>query len=368
MKRETGRQPVLDFIFLTLALLGFAINLLLLVRRFSDAAAGIAGCGGGACEEILASRWSSVFGVPVTVFGAAVYFALMLSLIDCFRRSHAPLLGMIAGAAAWFVFVQVVLVGKLCPWCMAAHGVGIAVLVVGLLRSGVVKTAFIWSVTAFLAIGLAQVYGPVPATHRIDELPPAAQGRSVSFDGGRIMHDSAKLPLLGSPGAKHILAEYFDYQCPACRTMAGFLDALVARHPADVAVLLLPVPLERTCNAHVTSGNEHPGSCETARIALAVWRVKRDAFTNFHHALIADPSPESARRLALEIMPPDRLAAALSDPWIDDLIRADIADWHMFSSTTDKLPKLLVRDKRILHGLPSGEQDFIRVMERELGL
>ena len=35
---------------------------------------------------------------------------------------------------------------------------------------------------------------------------------------------------------------------------------------------------------------------------------------------------------------------------------------------TDKLPKLLIKDSRLVHGLPSGEDDFIRVMEKELGL
>jgi hypothetical protein len=150
--------------------------------------------------------------------------------------------------------------------------------------------------------------------------------------------------------------------------MAGFLDALAARHPSDLAVLLLPVPLDETCNKHVTSGNRHPGSCEIARIALAVWRVKPEAFPVFHQTLVADPSITTARRLALEIMPRERLYSALADPWIGALLQSNISDWRQFSKSTEKLPKLLIRDQRILHGLPSGEADFIRVMEQELGL
>ena len=56
------------------------------------------------------------------------------------------------------------------------------------------------------------------------------------------------------------------------------------------------------------------------------------------------------------------------DPWIDPVIRADIADRVAFSGEIRQLPKLLIRGKRILHGQPSGEADFIRVMEQELGL
>jgi hypothetical protein len=39
-----------------------------------------------------------------------------------------------------------------------------------------------------------------------------------------------------------------------------------------------------------------------------------------------------------------------------------------YSSTNKALPKLLITGKRVLHGLPSGKDDFIRVMESELGL
>ena len=67
-------------------------------------------------------------------------------------------------------------------------------------------------------------------------------------------------------------------------------------------------------------------------------------------------------------MPPGEMFAALRDPWIDELIQADVSDCVAFSIKSKKLPKLLVSGSRILHGLPSGEADFIRVIERELGL
>ena len=62
------------------------------------------------------------------------------------------------------------------------------------------------------------------------------------------------------------------------------------------------------------------------------------------------------------------LEAVLEDPWIDEVIRANVEDWIVMSRNARKLPKLLISDRRILHGLPSGEADFIRVMELELGL
>lgn len=385
MKRQNRILPALDFVILTLALLGFTINLYLLIRHFPDGSRGVAGCGGGSCEEVLASRWAVVFGIPVTAFGVLVYAGLILSLTDRFRRWRLPLLGAVTGAALWLVFVQGVILEKICPWCMSAHAVGIAVTGFGLLHHGgnrefpgaLWRTAK-WTAAAFLGIGLAQVYGPIPATYRIEgavsaaaaamPAPEAGEGRKVSFNGGRKSYDVIALPRRGSADARHVMVEIFDYQCASCRTMAGFLEAFFAKHPKDVAILLMPAPLDEACNDHMPAGGQHPGSCEIARISIAVWRVKPEAFGAWHQKVIADPSVASAYRLALEIMPHDRLESALADSSIAAQIRANLADLREFSKTTDKLPKLLVSDTRILHGLPSGEADFIRVMEKELGL
>jgi len=173
----------------------------------------------------------------------------------------------------------------------------------------------------------------------------------------------AALPRLGPADAKHVLVEYFDYQCPACRTMHGFLRGLRAKYPRDIAIVVLPVPLERSCNRLIGPKDAaHPGSCELSRAALAVWRTAPEAFEEVHSALLADPV--SGLRLALGKAP----AAALDDPWIGEVLKADAEDWIAFSNKTRHLPKLLVTRRRILHGLPAGEEDFLRVMEQELGL
>lgn len=363
-------------VFLVLVIAGFALNVYLLFWRISNG--GIAGCGGVSCDEVLASRWSVVFGIPVAAVGALAYLGLMVSFAPWGSRFAIPLLGSVLGAAVWFVFAQAVLIGKFCPWCLAAHGVGLAVVCLGAIRSPGNLAG--WSYAAFLAIGLAQVYGPVPTTHRIGEIAvssadPSVQvsvdSRKVSFDGGRKSFDVESFPRLGSPDARHVMVEYFDYQCPSCRVMAGYLSALVEKHPADVCVLLMPVPLDPVCNDAFLPGDVgHPESCEFTRIALAVWREEPDAFPAVHRAILlnSEIKVEDALLVARKHVASARLDAAMEDPWIDALIAANIADWVAFSEKTKQLPKLLVRDRRILHGLPSGEADFIRAVEKELGL
>ncbi len=377
---------LLDLVILILVLAGFAVNLLLLFRRLTDLDIGIAGCGGSsACGEIITSRWSQVFGVPVTVFGLIVYFGLMFSLAQTGQRLLAPLLGSVAGAAVWLIFAQAVLLERFCPWCMGAHALGAVVVALGLVRlrigeGGETGRVVFWGCVAFFSIGLSQLYGPLPATHQIDVLaaPVVSEptnihgrgdGRRVTFANGGRTYNVSTLPHLGSEEAGHVLVEYFDYQCPACQTMRGYVSALIEKHPRDVCVIVLPVPLDGGCNRSMGSREPgHPGSCDFARLALAVWKAYPIGFAEFHEKSLKSASISESRALANKIIPHEKLDVALTDPWISELIDANIADWVSFSGETKKLPKLLITGKRILHGLPSGEADFIRVMEQELGL
>ncbi len=379
---------LLDFLILILALAGFVIDGFLLVRRFADADIGIAGCGGGsACEVVLNSRWSQIFGVPVTLFGMLVYLGLMFSMTPRGHRLLASMLGAIAAAAFWFTFVQAVLLGKFCPWCMTVHALGMSIFVLGSRRlwrteglTPASKQLGISTSLAFFAIALSQLYGPLPATHRIEntalacvakpiEIHARGEGRKVSFAGGTRGYNATALPHIGSDKAKHVLIEYFDYQCPVCQSMSGYLAALIEKHPQDICVVLLPVPLNGECN-HFLGPLEagHPGSCEYARLALAVWKSHPIEFPEFHEMALSGTSLEVCRRFCETFIPPEKLEVALRDPWITEYIEANIADWVSFSRETKKLPKLLLTEKRILHGLPPSKADFIRAVEQELGL
>lgn len=368
-------------LLLLLSLAGLAVNGLLLWWKLTDSA--IAGCGGGGgCNEVLASRWSQVLGLPLPVLGVLVYLVLPWAILRRNDLIAAFCYAAIAGSAVWLIIVQALLLHHFCPWCMAAHVVGISLAVAGVSSGGVSRGGLLSGLAAAFGLVLVQQVGPAPATHRIESDLNAAtsesggihaqgNGRKIAFDDGRKIYDSASLPCLGSVDAKRVMVEYFDYQCPACRKMSGYLNALVEKHPADVCVLLLPVPLDHGCNSALAAGDTgHPGSCELTKIALAVWRANPAAFPAVHRALLADPPPDRAAAMAIAgtHVPAARLETAMRDPWIVRLIQANIADWVSFSGKTPQMPKLLISGRRILHGLPSGEEDFIRVMEKELGM
>ncbi len=376
----------LSRLLLALALGGLAINLLLLFRRLLGD--GVVGCGGGsACAELLNSRWSQVFGIPVTVFGVLIYLGLVVSLIARNRPLLSPMLGVLIGVAAWFGWVQAVLLGRYCPWCMAAHAIGLCVAVLGLWRQvladhtgAVGMKAGVFATCAMLGLGLMQSYGPGAAAYRLDDFKSLAatqtsgiysrgDGRKAVFADGRRSYNVEAMPHLGRADAKCVLVEYLDYNCPSCQSMGGFLNALMAKHPADICVVILPVPLERSCNFLLSEEDEvFSGSCKLSKLALAVWRTHPEAFAKFHQTLLEGSTPEAATAMAREFLSPSEMVTALKDSWIEELISSNVHDCVAISTRSKKLPKLLITGARMLHGLPSGEAEFIRVMERELGL
>lgn len=48
---------------------------------------------------------------------------------------------------------------------------------------------------------------------------------------------------IGSTGARVLIVEFADFQCPACRGFHSDLRRVLAQHPDDVAALLVPFPL-----------------------------------------------------------------------------------------------------------------------------
>ncbi len=119
-----------------LAVVAAGVSLYLAVSSFT--ATPVVGCSGesAGCSEVLASRWSKWFGLPVAAFGGLTYLALLgctFALGGQDQESGSPLAWVVsialglaaAGSAAWFIGVQLIAVGSLCPWCMAVHACGI---------------------------------------------------------------------------------------------------------------------------------------------------------------------------------------------------------------------------------------------------
>ncbi len=89
------------------------------------------------CDAVLASRGARWLGLPVGLPGVVVYGSLFAALLgigptasqrierDAWRLL-VPLTTLAAGAAAWFTCLQFFRLHKLCPYCLALQGCGLA--------------------------------------------------------------------------------------------------------------------------------------------------------------------------------------------------------------------------------------------------
>ena len=113
------------------------------------------------------------------------------------------------------------------------------------------------------------------------EKTAARKRRIITVAGGQVALDIRHWPLLGKPDAKYVFVEMFDYTCPYCRATHQAVHGAMEHFGDDLAIIALPVPLDSACNRNVGyTAAEHAEACEIAKIAVAVWRVKRKQFAH----------------------------------------------------------------------------------------
>lgn len=194
--------------------------------------------------------------------------------------------------------------------------------------------------------------------------PAEPPKRMVSVSGNRFSLNSRHWPLLGKPDAKYIFVEMFDYTCPHCRSTHKAIDGAFARYGDDLAVIALPVPLERSCN-DAASGGGHFGACELARLSVAVWRVNREQFHTFHDWMFAaHRSTAQARTKAEELVGKDALAAELRQPHASNYISKHVELYKRVGRGA--VPKLMF-PKATMTGSIGNTRTLCNTIERELG-
>ena len=96
----------------------------------------VAGCSpGSACDQVLQSRWSKWFGLPVSAFSLLVYAVLFGASLRLTGRVPAEKLRqawqvivpsslLLLGGAVWFLTLQLAVINAICPYCISAHILG----------------------------------------------------------------------------------------------------------------------------------------------------------------------------------------------------------------------------------------------------
>lgn len=341
------------YLMLALASAALAVACYLTVIGLTSAAAPI-GCGpGSGCGAVLASKYSRLFGMPISALAMLSYAVMVAALLALFRpvilirRTAWTTLVMLAasvtGAAFWFIYLQLVELDAVCPWCMIDHACGLllaavilyeappfwrrrqapSLILAGLMMAGVVA----WTQSASRVHGHAVLAMP---TERDFDRTESDQ-RHVGLLDGKLHLDPSQEPIIGSPDARHILAVMLDYCCPHCRHTHQTLVAAREQLGGDLAIVLLPTPMNRGCNPYLEDmPHRFDYSCVLAGLAMAVWLAEPGQFEAFDRWLFEPRGPRDPNEAADEaarLVGEDALRRAMADSRIDDMIRRNITAW-----------------------------------------
>jgi len=387
-------NPARFWLTIALALAGLALSLYLTVASSHPV-----GCGAGSgCEQVLSSRWSGVGPVPVGALGGGAYLALIAYLLAprsrrlgggaslAWATATAIAVALVA-AAAWFIALQLFVIRAVCPYCMAEHAVGCAAAIL-VLTDPQRRAALSTARTRPLVIGLAAValligaQAAFPHSSRLLRLAARSNfdtgpgpDRTLGLLDGTLQLRPHEEPLLGSPDAAHLLVVLVDYACPHCRQTHEYLDHAVQRWPADLAVVVLPCPLNASCNPHIPETEPRfEDSCDLAKIALALRIASPDKFAPFDAWLFAPETPRTkadARTEADRLLGPPGVGASLAAPFLDQTIARNTAAFgHNRAGGADRLPIILSPEPGVrgIAGRPDSEEAFFNLLIKELHL
>jgi uncharacterized membrane protein len=356
----------------------------------------VIGCGGGSpCDQVLGSRWSAIGGVlPVSGLAAGAYLTMLVAGFFIGPATEAPvrrlawrsmlvLVGAIAGSAVWFIIVQRWVIGEFCPYCMATH-------ITGLLLAALV----IWqapkqfdadSSDALRVIGVLPAFGlaivgivlaGIMAACQVHFKPPTVYRGGESQDDLPAINPHTS-PLVGSPDARYVVTLLFDYKCPHCQQLHPMLNETVRRYNGKLAFVLCPAPLNTHCNPYIPQDvDEFKDSCELAKVVMAVWVAKREAFSAFDDWMFS-PVPghlwhprtlDAATAKAVELVGQAKFNAALTDPWINRYLQNTI---RIYGATTNggnnAVPKMVFGLRWVIPE-PNNAGDVVSILRDSLAV
>ena len=115
-------KRIVQFAASIIGLIGLADSIYLTVHHYNATAVP---CGlTGGCEMVLTSAYAEFYGIPVSAFGAAAYFAAFsLAILAAYGNETAwKLFGALATvmtlSSAWLIYVQAVYINAWCQFCL----------------------------------------------------------------------------------------------------------------------------------------------------------------------------------------------------------------------------------------------------------
>ncbi len=419
-EKEPSRQDsVSETSWFVIGLLSLAALVASYLGFTSWQSGSVAGCGpGSGCGDVLSSRWSSWFGIPVSLLAIPFYLGLAVAVVrlgkskDSRFHEHWTSLALssslvVAWAALWFTFIQAGVLGRFCPWCLTAHAAGLiaSLMVCGkllfptrgsrrfgrLTNKAILNAAWVACLGVGLLVGGQLTYQPDTFTVvdlEQEEVPEASPDStpsekpesrdSLRLHGGRFQLKPSTLPGMGQSSAPHAMLSLFDYTCHHCRSTHQHLASLVEAFPNDLSIVSLPMPLNTECNPLMQrmgskTPRAHQDACHYAALSLAVFRLKPESWQEFDHWLFTGKNPPpvgSANSRAAQLVGDiELLRQTLRDRWISEQVglAVEIYEANMQANGQGRMPQMVI-GSAILAGVVNDASKLFSLVREQFGL
>jgi uncharacterized membrane protein len=302
-------------------------------RSFCDVSATVS------CTQVYQSRFGTVRGTPVALFGAVWFAAAGLLSVAGLRaqqtvRENVPgylfALSTVALAVILYLgYASFFLLKTVCLLCLTTYAA-----VIGLFLVSGAATSFPMTTLPRRASRDVRVFAASPLALTLAVLffagaattfaffprdgmsaagePPAdgtaaaapTQDQRSEFE--RWYASQPRIPLvIPAEGAKVLIVKFNDYQCPACGQSYLQYKPIFAKydaeHPGQVKLVMKDYPLNRDCN-DAMGQTLHPAACDAAvAVRLAQGRNKADAMEEWLYTHQPTMTPPAVRQAARDI-------------------------------------------------------------------
>lgn len=323
-----NRSLTTRFTLLTILSVIGTIASILLSKTYYDMRGGSGGfksfCNMGSsmnCDAVAASSYAELFsGIPLSSVTAGWYLAIFL--IAFLGRSASK--SVMSDSASWpreavratflmFLFgslysiwLMIVMATKLntwCLYCLILDGVNFAGLAVALsmkpqmpAKAPVDGSRWKTVITATLIaiFVMAVLLKSMDKTVAMKDSEVTEVVESVLNAAPVPVGDIPGLPSVGPANAPITIVEFIDFQCPHCKVGALTMNALRARYPDKVRLVLQNFPFDPACNRTVERAY-HPVACQAAKISVCA--EQQGKFTEVYEHLLEKQSELGSGKL-----------------------------------------------------------------------
>jgi uncharacterized membrane protein/protein-disulfide isomerase len=292
------------------------------------------------CTQVYSSRYGSVAGVPVAVFGGIFFaFAALLALAgltasDEVKQGVAAYLFAASTIALSVViylgYASFAILNQVCLVCLTTYAAVIGLFLVtgaaasipmlslprrlmsdlrALAASPValaLATLLVGGAVATLAFFPRAAGSLVAGSAAAAALNPAEAEAQQNAQFEQWYTAQLRIPLVvPADGARVLVVKFNDYQCPACAQSYRDYQAVLAKYeaaqPGAVKVVMKDFPLEAECNSNV-SQTLHAAACEAAvAVRLARDRKLAEPLEAWLYSNQPAMTPEAVRQQARQL-------------------------------------------------------------------